>query len=116
MGGQASPPAPPLPSALAATHAPDADDKIQLTTKPRSHHSALRGKRGVAKCAGRSIDPALRHVLDGDEMPNASQNRAFCGRQGQSWQAPRPTPDSAGAHARGGKAIVLTVRGRWRAH
>jgi hypothetical protein len=49
---------------------------MQLTTGPRSHHSALRGGATVARCAGRPIDPASRaHELDGDQIPNASQNR-----------------------------------------
>jgi hypothetical protein len=62
MGGQASPPAPPLPDALTATHAPYADDKIQLTTKPRSHHSALRGK---AKRQSLSVQVARWTLLSG---------------------------------------------------
>jgi hypothetical protein len=53
---------PPAPSALIARHASEADDEIQLTTKPRSHHSALRGQATAAKCAGRSTDPGLAHT------------------------------------------------------
>jgi hypothetical protein len=59
MGGLAPPP---LPNALTATHASDADDQIQLTTRPRSHHSALQGEATVAQCAGRSIDPVPGHT------------------------------------------------------
>jgi hypothetical protein len=55
-------PAPPLPNALTATHASDTDDEIQLTTKPRSHHSALRGEATVAQCAGRRSTLRLGHT------------------------------------------------------
>jgi hypothetical protein len=88
-------PAPPLPNALTASHASDTDDEIQLTTRPRSHHSALRGEATIAQCAGRPIDPASRaHELDGDQIPNASQNR--------------PEPEIAGpqASARSGNGSV----------
>jgi hypothetical protein len=55
-------PAPHLPNALTPRHACDADDEIQLTTKPRSRHSVLRGQATVAKRARRSIDPGLGHT------------------------------------------------------
>jgi hypothetical protein len=43
MGVPKPRPAPHLPNVLTARHACDADDEIQLTTNPRSHHSVLRG-------------------------------------------------------------------------
>jgi hypothetical protein len=58
MGGQA----PPLPNALTATHASDADDEIQLTTRPRSHHSALQGEATPAQCADPLDRPCVGHT------------------------------------------------------
>jgi hypothetical protein len=58
MGGQA----PPLPNALTATHASDADDEIQLTTRPRSHHSALQGEATPAQCADPLDRPCVGHA------------------------------------------------------
>jgi hypothetical protein len=43
MGVPKLAPAPHLPNVVTARHACDADDEIQLTTKPPSDHSVLRG-------------------------------------------------------------------------
>jgi hypothetical protein len=87
------------PNALTATHASDTDREIQLTTKPLSHHSARQGKRqSLSVQVARACPPA--HQLDGDGIPNASQNRVSGGRRG---------PEMAGTQASARFGVIRVI-------